>query len=75
MTTSYTSPELIRYGAVEALTASAIKCTPGGDFLGAHGHELDGGGAFDPPLHVGEQIGGTNDHNCSELQTLNSDDG
>ena len=33
----YSAPTLVPYGSVTALTAS-VKCTPGTDEIGAHGH-------------------------------------
>lgn len=76
MTTGYTSPELIRYGAIEALTASSIKCTPGDDHLAAHSHKLLFGGVWEAPApgsagHEGEPTDGfaSNDPDCNGLAT------
>jgi hypothetical protein len=56
MKSAYEAPVLIKYGRVEGLTASDIKCTPGDDGVyDLHRHDQQGG--YTPPLHPGELTG------------------
>ena len=73
MKSTYASPELTRYGTIEALTASSIKCTPGTDSLiSAHTHshftnQSTGEDVWDPALDDGDS--GGSDH-CSNMGDL-----
>lgn len=77
MKSTYTGPELVRFGSIEALTASVIKCTPGeDDGLTGHDHkEFDdpsptaeaGDKIWVPELHSGEAPGTINCGNRGEI--------
>ena len=73
MKSTYASPELVQFGSIEALTASAIKCTPGTDTLiSAHTHseltDTSTGETFwDPPLDAGDAPGSDNCTNLGDL--------
>ena len=73
MKSTYASPELVQFGSIEALTASAIKCTPGSDdLISAHSHSeftnpFTGETGWDPALHDGD---GPGSDNCTNLGDL-----
>ena len=59
MRSTYASPELVRFGAIEALTASGIKCTPGLDSaVSAHTHtDFFNDGTWVPPIGADDPFG------------------
>ena len=73
MRSTYVVPTIVRFGSIEALTASSIKCTPGQDTLiSAHTHthlvnQFTGQEFFDPPLDPGDAVGSDNCTNLGDL--------